>query len=48
VRAMLVIDMQVGMLENDPPPKDVDSVVQRINQLARVLHSAGRPGAHSG
>ncbi len=41
MRAMLVIDMQVGMLESDPPPNDVDEVVQRINQITRVLRSAG-------
>ncbi len=41
MRAMLVIDMQVGMLEGETPVKDVDGVVHRINQLTRALRAAG-------
>ena len=39
MRAMLVIDMQVGMLDGDTPPVDVDGVVGRINKVARALRS---------
>ena len=41
MRAMLVIDMQEGMLTSEALPKDVDVVVHRINQRSRELRSAG-------
>ena len=39
MKAMLVIDMQVGMLDGETPPVDVDGVVYRINKVARALRS---------
>jgi len=40
MRALLVIDMQVGMLESERPPRDINSVVQHINDVARVIRTS--------
>jgi nicotinamidase-related amidase len=41
MRAMLVIDMQVGLFEGEPPRHDADGVVQRINAIARDVRATG-------
>ncbi len=41
MKALLVIDMQVGLFEGDPPRYDAEGVVQRINQVARMVRSTG-------
>ena len=37
--ALLVIDMQVGMLDASSLPHDVDLVVERINRVARTVRN---------
>ncbi len=32
MKALLVIDMQVGLFEGDPPRYDADGVIQRVNR----------------
>ena len=39
--ALLIIDMQPGMLQGDNPPKNVGDIVQRVNSVARVVREAG-------
>jgi len=41
MRALLVIDMQVGLFEGDPPRHDADGVVQRINEIAKDVRATG-------
>jgi nicotinamidase-related amidase len=41
MNALLVIDMQVGLFETDPPRYDADGVIQRINEVARNVRSTG-------
>ncbi len=43
MEALLIIDMQVGMLQSATPPRDVDIVVQRINAVANAMRRSGRP-----
>ena len=43
MKALLVIDMQVGLLDSETPPRDVESVVQRINHVARVMRMSNSP-----
>jgi nicotinamidase-related amidase len=38
---LLVIDMQVGLFEGEPPRHDADGVVSRINALARAVRAKG-------
>lgn len=40
MNALLIIDVQVGW-PDDPPRRDLDGVVQRINQLARATRESG-------
>jgi nicotinamidase-related amidase len=40
VKALLVIDMQVGLFGKDTPRHDADAVVGRINALARAVRQA--------
>ncbi len=40
MNALLVIDMQVGMLESAMPPRNVNDVVQRINNVARAIRNS--------
>jgi len=35
--ALLIVDMQVGLFEGDPPRLDADGVIRRINRLARTV-----------
>ncbi|ETX00427.1 MAG: isochorismatase [Candidatus Entotheonella factor] len=42
MEALLIIDMQVGMLESEAPPRDVDLVVQRINAVASAMRNSNR------
>jgi nicotinamidase-related amidase len=39
--ALLVIDMQVGLFEGDPPRHDADGVIQRINEIAKIVRATG-------
>jgi len=39
--ALLVIDMQVGLFEGDPPRDDADGVIRRINEVAKVVRATG-------
>lgn len=39
MQALLIIDMQVGMLDEESWPHDLNSVVERINQLAALMRS---------
>jgi nicotinamidase-related amidase len=39
--ALLIVDMQVGLFEGDPPRLDADGVVRRINRLARATREEG-------
>jgi nicotinamidase-related amidase len=41
MRALLVIDMQVGLFEGDPPRHDADGVVQRMNEIAKAVRATG-------
>jgi nicotinamidase-related amidase len=39
--ALLIIDMQVGLFEGDPPRHDADGVIRRINEISRVVRATG-------
>ena len=39
MKALLVIDMQVGLFEGEPPRLDADGVIRRINEIARVVRA---------
>ena len=41
MRALIVIDMQVGLFEGDPPRHDADGVIRRINEIAGVVRASG-------
>lgn len=41
MKALLVVDMQIGCFAGDPPRWDGDGVVGRINALARSLRPVG-------
>jgi len=41
MKALLVIDMQVGLFEGEPPRLDADGVIRRINKIARVVRTTG-------
>jgi nicotinamidase-related amidase len=41
--AVLVIDVQTGLFETDPPPFEAEAVLQRINALVGRARKAGRP-----
>ena len=41
MKALLVIDMQVGLFEGDPPRYDADGVIQRVNEIAKNLRATG-------
>jgi len=41
MRALLVIDMQVGSFQQDSPRYDADGVIQRINEIARNVRTTG-------
>jgi nicotinamidase-related amidase len=41
MRALLIIDMQVGLFEGDLPRYDAEGVIRRINQVARMVRSSG-------
>lgn len=42
-RALLVIDMQVGLFDGPDRPHDGERVLARINRLIRRAHDAGAP-----
>ena len=41
MKALLVIDMQVGLFEGEPPRYDADGVIRRINKIASVVRTTG-------
>lgn len=41
MKALLVIDMQVGLFEGDPPRYDAEGVIQRINRVAKAVRASG-------
>jgi nicotinamidase-related amidase len=41
MRALLVVDMQVGLFEGDSPRYDAYGVIQRINKIAKVVRATG-------
>ena len=41
MKALLIVDMQVGLFEGSPPRYDADGIIQRINQVARTVRSTG-------
>ena len=41
MKALLVIDMQVGLFEGKPPRHDAEGVIQRINEVAREVRATG-------
>jgi len=41
MNALLVIDMQVGLFEGEPPRLDADGVIRRINKIAKVVRTTG-------
>jgi nicotinamidase-related amidase len=41
MRALLVVDMQVGCFSGEPPRADQEGTVSRINALARAIRPAG-------
>ncbi len=41
MKALLIVDMQVGLFEGEPARYDADGVIQRINQIARVVRTTG-------
>jgi len=41
MKALLVIDMQVGLFEGDPPRYDADGVIQRVNEIAKSTRATG-------
>lgn len=41
MKALLVIDMQVGLFEVNPPRYDADGVIQRVNEIARHTRATG-------
>jgi nicotinamidase-related amidase len=41
MKALLVIDMQVGLFEGDPPRYDADGVIQRVNEIAKNTRATG-------
>jgi nicotinamidase-related amidase len=41
MKALLVIDMQIGLFEGKPPHYDADGVIQRVNIIARNMRVTG-------
>jgi nicotinamidase-related amidase len=41
MKALLVIDMQVGLFEGNPPRYDADGVIQRVNEIAKNMRATG-------
>ncbi len=39
--ALVVIDMQVGLFEGDPPRQDADGVIRRVNEIAKAVRTTG-------
>jgi len=39
--ALLVIDMQVGLFEGEPPRYDAEGVIRRINEIATEVRATG-------
>lgn len=43
MKALIVIDMQVGMLDGETVPHDLDNVVDKINTVAEVIRGRALP-----
>ncbi len=41
MKALLVIDMQVGLFQGEPPRHDAQGVIERINEVARAVRATG-------
>ena len=41
MKALIIIDMQVGLFAGDPPRYDAQGVIQRINQIAKTVRGLG-------
>lgn len=41
MKAFVVIDMQCGLLNGDPPPTKVDVLIEKINTVAQAFRSKG-------
>lgn len=41
MKALLIIDMQVGLFAGETPRYDADGVIQRVNELARAVRATG-------
>lgn len=41
MKALLVVDMQVGLFEGGSPRYDAEGVIQRINKIAKVVRATG-------
>ncbi len=41
MKALLVIDMQVGLFDGESPRFDAEGVIRRINKIARVVRTTG-------
>lgn len=41
--ALLVIDVQIGLFQSEPPPADAGAVIDRLNALADLARAAGAP-----
>lgn len=41
MKALLIVDMQVGLFEGELPRHDADGVIQRVNEIARVVRRTG-------
>jgi nicotinamidase-related amidase len=39
MRALLIVDMQVGLFAGDSPRYDAEGVIQRINEIAKVVRA---------
>ncbi|MDX9953109.1 MAG: cysteine hydrolase family protein [Anaerolineae bacterium] len=39
--ALLIIDMQVGLFEGEPPRHDAHGVIRRINKIAKMVRDTG-------
>ncbi len=41
MKALLIIDMQVGLFRGEPPRHDAEGVIRRVNEIARVVRRSG-------
>ncbi len=41
MKALLIVDMQVGLFEGPLPRHDADGVIRRVNEIARAVRATG-------